>query len=259
MSTTDSFFFNEMKRYSEVTMWGEPFTILDFYTSTTPDLVLGDVEKDTYRVKTLKDPKIILDLGANIGMWAMAVAKRFPNAQVMAVEAAPWNFANLCLNIERNKITNIIPIRAILGGSGKKEVSLYQHPLNSGGCSIRNPSNYPAVRGQESSLDSIVGDLIIDFMKVDIEGSEYDTFKDFTKWDQVKRLGIELHGYQDKRESTEAEKEALYSLIASKIGKENVAAISHNRSYLYGEVVSWGSVQAEEEDMSRQGLTTNGV
>lgn len=251
----NNFFLTEMKRYSDATIWGYPFKVFDFYTSTTPDLVIPDVEKDFYDVRLLHAPMHILDIGANVGLWSLAVARKFPACTVYAVEAAPWNVQNLKQNLEYNQITNVRVIEAVLGEKDGDPLVLYQHPLNSGGCSIRNPDVFPKVEAKAKSLGTLIRELgspVFDFVKVDIEGSEYDMFKGFNRdspelWDNIKLMGIELHGYQDSRESTEKEKEDLYQAIISKISPEKVCAISHTKSYKYGKEIAWGSVQAKEE------------
>lgn len=227
--------------------------MIDFFTSTTLEMIPQDIEKDMYRVRQLKDPKNVLDLGANIGMWALPLARKYPECQIYCVEAAPYNCANMMVNARENGCSNIHTIECALAGERAKKM-FYQHPLNSGGLSIRNPVALPSIEIETDTLDNLmehIGVESYDFVKVDLEGSEYETLQAFTQWHRIKRMGIELHGYQDERVSTEEEMEALIRLIGSKIGMENLCAVSYRKSYVYGEIVPWGIVQAREEDEAK--------
>lgn len=243
-----------MKRITHVTVWGEKLSAYDFYTSGTVEITAKDIEADLFEAQKLVEPRYILDLGANVGLWSMGVARKFPKAKIFAVDAAPHTCDNLCANLSENKITNVQVVQCAVGGE-KKKATFHQHPLNSGGFSIRNPADFPAFEIETELLDALFDQLDVpyfDFVKIDIEGSEYETLQAFTQWEKIRRLGIELHGYQDERPETESEMEALYRLCVEKLGAENVCAVSYRRSYIYGKEIPWGVVQAREEDEARQ-------
>ena len=57
--------------------------------------------KEQYNSHLLpKNPKVILDAGANIGLSSVYFANRFPNAQVFALEPENSNYELLSVNTE---------------------------------------------------------------------------------------------------------------------------------------------------------------
>src|SRR5438874_10004347 len=53
-----------------------------------------------YDVNVPVDPKIIVDLGANVGFASVYFANRFPAAKIFALEPNTDNFAIACKNIK---------------------------------------------------------------------------------------------------------------------------------------------------------------
>lgn len=73
---------------------------------------------------------IVLDIGAAIGLFAIAVALQFPDARVYAVEPSPQNYRYLVWNIRENNVTsNVWPINAALRGESQpNELALRYSP-----------------------------------------------------------------------------------------------------------------------------------
>ncbi len=57
----------------------------------------------------LQESDVFLDIGANIGLYALYAAKKRPDCQVYAFEPAFQNFSSLCRNIALNSLTNVVP------------------------------------------------------------------------------------------------------------------------------------------------------
>lgn len=237
MNAADSAFLHGMKTEHTVKVWGTEILGVDFYTSRSLTLCELDFNEDLCGARDLvPPPKVVLDLGANVGIFSVLMAKTY-GAKVYAVEAASHNAQNLALTAMKNGVADlIVPVLSCVSGKREKLV-LYQHPLNSGSCSIHNAPPYPAVEVDALPLDEVWDALnldVVDFMKVDVEGSEYEIFQTFTKWDKVKKIGIEIHGYGSDLSKTDEKAEELYQLIASRIGVENVCAQLETGTYRYG-------------------------
>jgi FkbM family methyltransferase len=83
----------------------------------------------------LRDPKrdVVLDVGANIGMIAIALVKHGWFARAIAFEPEPYNFRLLVGNVRQNGYEDAITCRPLALSSGSGELSLVLHEGNSGG------------------------------------------------------------------------------------------------------------------------------
>ena len=54
---------------------------------------------DEYNLNFIQDPKVIIDGGANIGLFALQMKKQFPNAKIISIEPDPENFQLLQKNL----------------------------------------------------------------------------------------------------------------------------------------------------------------
>lgn len=161
-------------------------------------------ELSWYSEYLTKDDKIILDLGGNVGLFAIHVT---PWAErIVTVEPTPSHF-NLNTQLT-SKFTQIERVQAAISNETGK-MTFYTFPSNTTMNSLIN-------RGGESfEVDCItIPDLInnlglkhVDFIKLDIEGSETialndEIIKSFS--DKVSKILIEFHevggvGYTQQR------------------------------------------------------------
>jgi FkbM family methyltransferase len=151
--------------------------------------------KEQYNSHLLpKNPKVILDAGANIGLSSVYFANRFPNAQVFALEPENSNYELLSVNTEN--FENIIPFKK----------ALWSHSTN---LRLANPNSekwafnftesqqpseklYEAISIERFMIDYSVNE--IDILKLDVEGAEKDIFSKNIDWiPKVKLLIVELH------------------------------------------------------------------
>lgn len=152
------------------------------------------VGKDEYGYIAFKqEPKVIIDVGANIGLSSRLFANRYPEATVIAIEAESENYKLLQCNA--NGHPRIIPLHAALMSTdgyghivdvGEGDLA-YQVSLSSGeGPSVKCIS-FKTLK-QMYNIDTI------DLLKMDIEGAEYELFKNNQiNFSQVGTLVIELH------------------------------------------------------------------
>ncbi|MDB5368324.1 MAG: FkbM family methyltransferase [Rhodospirillales bacterium] len=120
--------------------------------------------------KRLPRDAVFLDVGANIGTYAVAVARRIvPCGQVYAFEAHPRTFKYLRQNIDRNGLDNITAIETALGDKlGSVDMAFDER--NPGATRVRGNGSVSMV-----TLDSEVERLglrRIDYIKIDVEGYE---------------------------------------------------------------------------------------
>lgn len=231
----------------DLTLWGHKVKISDEQHSTTPGFIERDINLDTHACRLLHPkPKVIVDIGANVGIWSLAMAKQYPDAQIFAVEPTEHNMANLRYNCELNEVKSVTPVlHSIYSEAGN--LTLYQNPSNSGSCSMflvndmLEPINTKAI-----TLDGLI-DLLpvkhIDLLKMDVEGCEYQIFNAFTRWNRVSKVTIEAHIlplHADKKENARLSVEIIerfYKFLCEKLGTRNVCVQGPTYSYEWGRKV----------------------
>lgn len=69
-------------------------------------------EKKQYRLDTfnLTRDDIVLDIGGNLGWFAVLCGKLYPHAKIYTFEPVPFNFALLRWNLARNGVTNVVQL-----------------------------------------------------------------------------------------------------------------------------------------------------
>lgn len=120
---------------------------------------------------------VIIDAGANIGMFSIKMAKRFPQARVYSIEPNPDAYRRLVRNIELNEAQNIVPCNmgvSDVAGSAfiDDRVSTVLGKITLAGEGL---SRVPL-----TTIDSFIEKNRIDkigLMKIDVEGYEYRAIK----------------------------------------------------------------------------------
>jgi FkbM family methyltransferase len=147
--------------------------------------------------------RVILDIGANVGVSSLYLAQMFPCAVVHAFEPAPANFKVL----EQNSaaIGRIICHPYALGDQdGELALFASDNPVNFGGFSAydagvnSNASTRVPVRHVGQVLKEI-GIPCVDLIKIDTEGGEWEilTAMDPKMLAKVRLIMGELHGRKD--------------------------------------------------------------
>jgi len=142
------------------------------------------------------DGDVIVDAGANIGLFAIYVARQNPRCRVVALEPFAENFEYLQANVGRACPETVTCCQVALGaGFGKGQMQAVgtrslDHVLRVDGNEANGTPVIPLARIFDLTYTSEV-----DFLKVDIEGSEHDVFAnaqpDVLK--RFKRIAMEYH------------------------------------------------------------------
>jgi FkbM family methyltransferase len=155
--------------------------------------------EDYYRLP--ENPKVVVDIGANIGAFSILAA--WAGAEVWAFEPEAYNYEVLCYNVEVNGFKDRIHcLNLAVGEPG--ETRLFVHPHNSGATSAYpdlieglDPGSFQVVKSisiHEVFRDHCPGHC--DLLKLDCEGAEHRIVKDLDD-SLVSRIGqvsIEIHG-----------------------------------------------------------------
>jgi FkbM family methyltransferase len=145
----------------------------------------------------ITDRQIIVDIGANIGVFAIYVAKQLPNAKIYCFEPIRKNYKTLVENISMNRHEDRIETFNIglAAKSGTKDFFISSSPLHT---FVENSKTKESV-----SIDCITMKEVfekinidhIDLLKMNCEGAEYEILYS-TKTSYLKKIGeirLEYH------------------------------------------------------------------
>lgn len=155
-------------------------------------------ELETYHyyinvIETLKNNKIetYLDIGANIGEFCNVLFEKIPTLKkAYLIEPEQNNFEFLKNHV---KLKDIVFLNLAIGYNldcGK--INFYDG--NVGGFRLLHDKNQEGIEVQVKTLEDI--DLpIVDFVKIDIEGGEYNIIPNSSYLQKIKWIEIEFHDY----------------------------------------------------------------
>ncbi|HWX43112.1 MAG TPA: FkbM family methyltransferase [Blastocatellia bacterium] len=183
-----------------------------FSDSRTP---LHELFKEVYRTNAYTQPDIpqivedgvVVDLGANIGMFSLFAAKLSPRVQVHAFEPAPGTFALLKKNVLANNLSNVQCHECAVSSKTGKQ-TLYLDVGSTADTTVASRIKEPAsVRTQEVdciSLDELFARCGIsrcNLMKVDVEGAEFEIFEaaSLQTLAKIDAIAMEYHEHEDRR------------------------------------------------------------
>jgi FkbM family methyltransferase len=145
---------------------------------------------------SVENPRVIWDLGANIGLTMVHFAHLFPQAHIVGIELESGN-ATLCrANVEPwNGRCEVIEAAVwtedgVVGydASEQDEQSFRIAPV------AGTPANAEAAAVSLNSLLERTPGEAVDFVKMDIEGAERDVLRVNTEWSaHVRAINVEAH------------------------------------------------------------------
>ena len=152
----------------------------------------------------IKQSDIIVDIGANIGIFSILAAKKAKNGKVFAFEPINKNFKRLNENIKLNNLKNIISFKKAVSNKNKK-IELFISNDNEGGHSIY--ANLTKSKNKQIvnalSLKNIFKEnnlKNIDFLKIDCEGGEYDILLNSKKeLKKINKISMEVHNLNKEK------------------------------------------------------------
>ncbi len=154
----------------------------------------------------VRDDDIVIDIGGNIGVFAVHAARQTPRGRVYAFEPSGENYELLRQNISLNKFENISAFHAaVVGTPGPVKLYLnHQGGFHSIQSDRRSDSSkYELVEGVK--LQEIFDRHEIahcDLLKIDCEGAEYEILYNLPRqyFDRIDRITMEYHGSADAQE-----------------------------------------------------------
>ena len=163
--------------------------------------------------------QVVIDAGAHQGLWTLYAARRVGiKGLVIAIEPHPSNVKKLLRNLRLNNFSNTI-VEQVALGSKEGEVTLHES-REIGSHSIVRPVQ-PTGRKiivSVQRLDSLLAEKPpvrrIDWIKMDVEGAEYDALVGsvelLRRWRP--KLMVEIHGSDNLRRITHLLKSVGYHI-----------------------------------------------
>jgi len=174
------------------------YQVDEFTIEGTADELVGTFVVQQYRYDSIVEPKlgdIVFDIGAYVGDTALWFSKAVgPQGKVYAFEPEPSNFAKLKANLERNKVTNVIPLQLALSETeGEMQVA-----SAAGSSVITQASSGTGTSVKVTTIDKFVeaNELPrVDFIKMDVEGHELKVLKGAHETIQAFKPSLALSTY----------------------------------------------------------------
>ena len=180
---------------------GTAFRVYDSKRSSTARWTIDEFKHDNYKLDRIpfQEGDCVIDIGANVGVCAMYLAKKYPFLTVYAFEPVPLIYRNLQRGVTRNKLDNVKLFNRALTCDGR-DVAMHVYLPNAGGSSAqrvpRSMTDIQTVTVPSLTLDQVFHDYNIQscrLLKIDCEGSEYEILLHSDFLSRIDYLRAELH------------------------------------------------------------------
>jgi len=180
---------------------------------------------DCYGINQLKlaQDAVILDIGANIGLFTLFIKSKYPKCQVVAFEPSPYAYSLLQSNTQsyedsvrvfpyaitnqsRELIFHYYQNFSVISGFAaeqKKDAAIISQGMSTSSDEVKN-----RIKNRLRQLNSIrcfsyaLSDVLklnalekIDLLKIDIEGEELNALQGIEEddWQKIKNISLEVH------------------------------------------------------------------
>lgn len=141
----------------------------------------------------------VLDVGAQVGCFALAVAQSLPSATVQVYEASPTSASYAERNVRDNGLADRVSVHAAALAGEDGEFSM----IDNGDASVHNGLTagegtrvtVPAVSFDNAVAAARAEGRSVELVKMDVEGAEYDVILRSSpeSWSEVKAVALEYH------------------------------------------------------------------
>lgn len=159
----------------------------NFLTTYEPKTDIGgklyrgeSFEKDEIAIasKYINSDSTIVDIGANIGLHALSFSAMAKDGLVIACEPQPKTFRTFEKNIYQNDIKNVIPLNIAIARSAEiAEFYVMSDDAYSSLIDTGRKELSEKVKVLCTTVDGLLGNIKVDFVKIDVEGLELNVLQ----------------------------------------------------------------------------------
>jgi FkbM family methyltransferase len=134
--------------------------------------------EDDYRISNVElgeQARVVLDVGANIGVFSLAAAKRFPGAAIYAFEPNPDAYSRLVRNLDVNEAGNTRPVNRAVHSICDTIGFSAEGSTTSGVVTDGGSLTVQSVTLDEFCSNNEIGR--VGLLKIDVEGAEVEVLK----------------------------------------------------------------------------------
>jgi len=147
-----------------------------------------------------KPTDTVIDLGANIGVFALWLEGQARGIRVLCFEPARDNRVRLEQNLEANALSSYVHVYPFAVSDTSKIVTLHRAE-SSGHRSLFDRVTLTSEAGEDVEAVNLAfaveqaGSTMIDLLKIDVEGSEVEIVEgaDSEVWKRIRRVVVEYH------------------------------------------------------------------
>jgi FkbM family methyltransferase len=167
----------------------------------------------------LAERPLVVDAGANIGMFALYIKRRYPAAEILAFEPVPESAAVLRQNIGLHGLTDITVHEVALGSRPEQAAAFTYYPAAPGSSTRYPQQSGPAkaavgrifsprvadrlYRGRDITVPVerlsafLAADRPVDLLKIDVEGAEPDVLESIgpARWPLIRQVIVEVQDH----------------------------------------------------------------
>lgn len=151
--------------------------------SIVPPIIRGHYESfelDVFRAVAVEAGGAILDVGGNIGLYAVIAGKASPKSKVASFEPVAENIKYLQKNVELNKLGNVEVVHSAVGAqSGELDIFLSETSIGHHSAAGQKRAGGKSVKVPMVSIDNYIKEkkLKPGLIKVDVEGYDFYVFE----------------------------------------------------------------------------------
>jgi FkbM family methyltransferase len=196
------FFYLQHQGKSKVTIATGDDARFSVRVNTSDILVIWEI----WKAKVYDDPRfpiqpddVIVDIGAHIGGFAVRAAKQAHRGKVFAYEASSKNFAMLSENCQLNHANNL-HIHNMAISDQRGEMKFFMPGDNGALGSLMQETKSPMEIVRSTTLADLIFEnniAQIDYLKMDVEGAEYDILLSCSDetLSKVQKIVLEYHEF----------------------------------------------------------------
>ena len=152
--------------------------------------------------------KTILDVGANIGCFAVYAAQRCPGARIICYEPEPRNFDSLVRNLRINELADRVSAfpYAVASGDRQRELAVTQESLRNSFHIVPRDARRETVNCTTLSEILEIQKLdAVDLLKMNCEGAEHEILEGCASADlkRITNIRLEYHNLRNPKRTGE--------------------------------------------------------